>query len=56
MLLEYALRLPELDREGGLDRARELQSKAAELPARDAYEEFIQQEILEALAELEGDG
>ena len=55
-LSEYALRLPELDREGGRERARELLSKAADLPARDAYEEFIHQGILEALAELEGGG
>ena len=54
VLLEYALRLPELDREGGLERARELLSKAAEIPARDAYEELIQQDVVEALAELEG--
>ena len=56
VLYEYALRLPELDREGGRKRARELLSKAAELPARDAYEELIQQGILEALAELESGG
>ena len=31
-------------------------SKAAELPVRDAYEEFVQQEILEALEELEAEG
>ena len=54
ILLEYALRLPELDREGGRERAEELLSKAAVLPARDAYEEFIHQAVLEALAELEG--
>jgi tetratricopeptide (TPR) repeat protein len=56
VLLEYALRLPELDREGGRERARKLLSKAAELPVRDAYEKFIQQEVLEVLAELEGGG
>lgn len=56
VLLEYALRLPELDREGGRERAGELLSKAAELPARDAFEEFIQQAVLEALTELESDG
>ncbi|MCY3772102.1 MAG: hypothetical protein OXG98_08790 [Gemmatimonadetes bacterium] len=56
ILFEYALRLPELDREGGRERAVEMLSKAAGLPARDAYEEFIQQDILEALAESEGGG
>lgn len=53
VLLEYALRLPDLDREDGRDRARVLLSKAAELPTRDAYGEFIQQDVLDALAELE---
>lgn len=56
VLLEYAIRLPELDREGGRERAGALLSKAAELPVRDAYEEFIQQDVLEALAELEAGG
>lgn len=51
VLFEYALRLPDLDRRGGRERARELLSKAAELPARNAHEEFIQQEIMEALGE-----
>ncbi|MXY50036.1 MAG: hypothetical protein F4Y38_12165 [Gemmatimonadetes bacterium] len=54
VLLEYALNLPELDREGGRERAVALLSKAAGLPARDAFESFIQQDVLEALAELEG--
>ncbi len=48
-LLEYAIRLPELDRKGGRERAREFLAKAAELPVRDAFEEFIQQEIVETL-------
>ena len=56
VLLEYALRLPDLDREDGRDRARALLSRAAELPVRDAYGEFIQQNVLDALAELEDDG
>lgn len=51
VLLEYAFRLPELDRKDGQKRAKELLMKAAELPARDAYEELIQQEVLEALAD-----
>ncbi len=54
VLLEYAFRLPELDHKGGQKRAKELLMKAAELPARDAYEELIQQEVLEALADNEG--
>ncbi len=56
VLLEYALRLPDLDREDGRERARALLSKAAELPVRDAFEKFIQQDVLEALAELEDGG
>ncbi len=54
VLLEYALRLPDLDRENGQERAKELLSRAAKLPAKDIYEGLIQQEVLEALAELEG--
>lgn len=54
-LLEYARRLPELDREGGQDRAKELLSRAAEIPVQSAHEEFIHQEVLAVLAELEGD-
>ena len=53
-LTEYAVRLPELNRRGGRERARELLSKAAALPVRNAYEEFIQQEAVEALEELKG--
>ncbi len=49
VLFEYAIRLPDLDRRGGRERARELLSKAAEIPVRNAHEEFIQQEIMEAL-------
>ena len=56
VLFEYALRLPALDREGGRERARALLLKAAEIPARDAYEELIHQNVLEALAELEEGG
>lgn len=52
VLFEYAIRLPELDRRGSRDRARELLSKAAEIPVRNAHEEFIQQEIMEALEEV----
>lgn len=54
VLLEYARNLPELDRESGRERAGGLLSKAAELPARDALEEFVHQDVLKALADLEG--
>ncbi|MCY3556588.1 MAG: hypothetical protein OXH56_14840 [Gemmatimonadetes bacterium] len=50
VLLEYALKLPELDNEGGRERAGELLSKAAGLPARDAFEALIHQDVLETLA------
>ncbi len=56
ILLEYALSLPVLDREGGRERAGALLSKAAGLPVRDAYDGFIQQDVLEALADLEEGG
>lgn len=49
VLLEYAVRLPALDRKGGRERARELLSKASQLPVRNAYEELVQQEVAEAL-------
>ena len=55
VLLEYAARLPELDSERGRERARELLSKALELPVWDASEEFLQKDIVEALAALEGE-
>ncbi len=55
VLLEYALRLPELDRKGGRERARELLSKAVEIPVRDAYDGFIQQRIVAELAALEAE-
>ena len=55
VLLEYAARLPALDAERGRERARELLSKALELPVWDASEEFLQQDIVEALEALEGE-
>lgn len=56
VLLEYGLRLPELDRDGGRDRAREMLSRAIELPAGDAYGEFIHGDVVEALASLDTNG
>jgi tetratricopeptide (TPR) repeat protein len=53
-LFEYAIRLPDLDEEGGEERARELLAKAAQLPIADAYDEVIQELVLEAIATLEG--
>ena len=51
-LLEYARRLPALDREAGRERALELLSKAVELPVRDVYDGFIHQRIVAELAAL----
>ena len=56
VLLEYALRLPELDREGGRERAREMLTHAVELPAGDAYGELIHGDVVEALASLDDAG
>ena len=56
ILLEFALCLPELDREGGRERAVGLLSKAAGLPVRDAYDGFIRRDVLKTLAELEEGG
>ena len=56
ILLEFALCLPELDREGGRERAVGLLSKAAGLPVRDAYDGFIQRDVLKTLAKLEEGG
>ena len=56
VLLEYALRLPELDRDNGRERAREMLSRAVELPAPDAYGEFILGDVAEALASLDASG
>ena len=53
VVLEYARRLPDLDSERGTERAREMLTMAAELPIWDAYEEFIQQEIMEEPAALD---
>ena len=51
-LLEYARRLPALDREAGRERALELLSKAVELPVRDVYDGFIHQRVVAELAAI----
>ena len=53
-LLEYAIRLPDLDEERGEERAREMLAKAVQLPIVDAYDGFLQELVLEAIAALEG--
>lgn len=54
VLYEYAIRLPELDKDGGRDRAMEMLEKAITLPVGDAYENYIHLDLLDALDELKG--
>lgn len=53
VLYEYAIRLPDLDEENGEERAREMLAAAARLPVVDAYDEIIQELVLEAVADRE---
>ena len=53
VLYEYATWLPDLDEERGERRARELLDRAAGLPIVDAYDGFMQELVLEAIANLE---
>ena len=52
VLYEYAIRLPELDKEGGRERALAMLEKAIGLPVQDAYENYIHLDVLDALDEL----
>lgn len=54
VLVEYALRLPDLDEEQGVQRAREMLEKALGLPVPDAYTDYIHLAALDALDALEG--
>ena len=51
--LEYARRLPKLDRRGGRERARTLLSEAAATPARDFYDGLLHEEVRQELAALD---
>ena len=53
-LYEYAARLPDLDEDGGRERAGDLLARAAEFPVRDVYDGFIQKLVLAELAAREG--
>lgn len=53
VLLEYAIRLPDLDEENGEERAREMLDTAARFPIVDAYDGLIQELVLEAIANRE---
>ena len=50
--LEYARRLPKLDRKGGRERARTLLSEAAAFPVRDFHDGLVHEDVLRELAAL----
>lgn len=52
VLHAYAIRLPRLDEENGVERAREMLEKALGLPVRDAYEEYVHLDVLDGLDAL----
>ena len=52
VLHAYAIRLPRLDEDNGMERAREMLERALELPVRDAYEEYVHLDLLDALDDL----
>ena len=52
VLHAYAIRLPRLDEDNGMERAREMLERALELPVRDAYEEYLHLDVLDALDDL----
>ena len=52
-MYEYAIRLAELDKNGGRERALEMLEKAIALPVRDRYEEYVHLDLLDAVKELE---
>lgn len=54
LLYEYAISLPGLDEDGGVEAAREMLEKALLLPVRDAHEEWIHLDILDGLDRLAG--
>lgn len=53
-LYEYAVRLPDLDKDGGVERAGQLLARASELHVVDVYDGFIQELVLSELAAREG--
>ena len=52
LLFEYGSRLHRLDKERGVERAREMLERAVYLPVRDVYEEYLHLEILDAIDAL----
>ena len=55
VLLDYALRLPKLDKKKGRERAKELLSKAVGLPVGDVYGGFVHERAVAELKALEGE-
>ena len=54
LLYEYGIRLPELDKENGMERGSQMLEKALGLPVRDVYESHIQLDIRAGLDALAG--
>ena len=54
VLYEYAIRLPELDKEHGTTRALEMLEEAIGLPVETRYDEYLHLDILDALDALKG--
>ena len=52
LLHAYGIRLPRLDEENGVERAREMLEKALGLPVHDAYEEYVHLDVLDGLDAL----
>ncbi len=52
VLHAYAIRLPRLDEENGVERAREMLERALSIVPRDAYEDYVHLDILDAVDEL----
>ena len=55
VLLDYALRLPKLDKKKGRERAQELMSKAVGLPVGDVYGGFVHERAVAELKGMEGE-
>lgn len=52
LLYEYGIRLPELDKENGANRARAMLERALGMPVRDTYENYVHLDILDGLDAL----
>ena len=54
VLHAYAIRVPHLYGDNSIDRARAMLERALDLPVRDAYEEYVHFDVLDALDDLAG--